>query len=94
MMALSGVRISWLMLARNSDFADDACSAWRLASRRSASVFFHCVMSRKMAQRVAAAGDPADGHEQRNHAALAPAADHLAAVVEHARDAGLVQPFR
>ena len=50
MMAFSGVRISWLILARKSDFADDARSAWRLALSNSPSVFFQNVMSRKMAQ--------------------------------------------
>ena len=50
MMALSGVRISWLILAMKSDFAEDAFSAMRLALRSSPSVFFQNVMSRKIAQ--------------------------------------------
>ena len=53
-MALSGVRISWLILARKSDFADDAFSAWRLAVSNSSSAFFQSVMSRKMAQSLVA----------------------------------------
>src|SRR5205823_3503507 len=50
MMALSGVRISWEILARKSDFADEARSAVRLALSRSSSARFHCVMSRSTAQ--------------------------------------------
>ena len=50
MMALSGVRISWLILARKSDLADEARSAARLAVSSSSSAFFHCVMSRSTAQ--------------------------------------------
>ena len=52
MMALSGVRISWLILARKSDLADEARSAVRLALSRSSSARFHCVMSRSTAQNL------------------------------------------
>ncbi len=52
MMALSGVRISWLILARKSDFADEARSAVRLALSSSSSALFHCVMSRSTAQNL------------------------------------------
>ena len=94
MMALSGVRISWLILARKSDFADDARSASRLAAISSSSAFFHGVMSRNTAQNlVALVAEPAHGHEQRDQAAEALAADHLAAVVEQRRDAGALQPL-
>ncbi len=49
-MALSGVRISWLILARNSDFAVEAFSAsWR-ALISSSSLRFQAVMSRSTAQ--------------------------------------------
>ncbi len=44
-MPLIGVRISWLMLARNSLLARLAVSAWWLASRNSASTRFCRVMS-------------------------------------------------
>ena len=54
MMALSGVRISWLILARKSDFADDALSACCLALSSSSSAFFHGVMSRNTAQSLSA----------------------------------------
>ena len=50
MIALSGVRISWLTLARNSDFAVEAFSAARLALSRSSCDFFQAVMSRMSAQ--------------------------------------------
>ncbi len=46
MMAFIGVRISWLMLARNSDFAAVASSAFCLASRISFSCCFRTVTSR------------------------------------------------
>ena len=55
-MALSGVRISWLILARKSDFADEALSASFFAVSNSSSAFFHSVRSRKMAQRLFASG--------------------------------------
>ena len=45
MIELSGVRISWLILARKSDLAVDAISARRLASTSSRSVCFHCDLS-------------------------------------------------
>ena len=51
-MALSGVRISCEILARKSDFADDARSAVRLALSRSSSARFHCVMSRNTTQNL------------------------------------------
>ena len=74
-MALSGVRISWLILARKSDFADEACSAWRLALSSSSSVFFQSVMSRSTAQSLSPSLDAAHRHEQRHQAALRRAAD-------------------
>ena len=93
MMALSGVRISWLILARKSDFADDAFSAWRLAFGQ---FLLGLLPLRDVAEHgaelVGAVADPAHGHEQRDQAALAHAADHLAAVVEHARDAVVREP--
>ncbi len=90
MMALSGVRISWLILARNSDFWAFAASAARRAAISSSSTFFQCVMSRSTAQILAGAvAEPPDGHEQRDQAAARHPADHLAAVVEDARDAVL-----
>jgi len=50
MIALRGVRISWLTLAMKFDFAADTRSASRRAATSSSSVFFHGVRSRKMAQ--------------------------------------------
>ena len=50
MMALSGVRISWLILARNSDLAVEAFSASRRALISSSSLRFQAVMSRSTAQ--------------------------------------------
>ncbi len=52
MMAFSGVRISWLILARKSDLARLARSARCLASVSSSSAFFHWVMSRSTAQNL------------------------------------------
>ena len=52
MMALRGVRISWLIFARKSDFAEDARSASRLALTKSSSARFHWVMSRSTAQNL------------------------------------------
>ena len=40
-----GVRISWLMLARNSDLSCDAASAWSRADARAASASLRSVMS-------------------------------------------------
>ncbi|MNY56508.1 hypothetical protein D3C86_1925920 [compost metagenome] len=51
MIALSGVRISWLTRARNSVLWALAVSAARLAFRSSSSVRFHWVMSRITAQK-------------------------------------------
>ena len=93
MMAFSGVRISWLTLARKSDFAEEALSASRLALVR---FFFRPLPLRDVAEHgaelVGAVGDAPDRHEQRDEPALADAADHLAAVVEHARDTGAGEP--
>ncbi len=47
-MPFIGVRISWLIVARNSDFAWLAASAWRRASISSRSARFRSVMSRMM----------------------------------------------
>ncbi len=58
MIALSGVRISWLTLARNSDLAVEARSASRLALVRSSSARFHCVMSRNTMQNSPSATAP------------------------------------
>ena len=44
--ALSGVRISWLMLARKADFKRSASSALSLALISICSVSFSCVMSK------------------------------------------------
>ena len=54
MIAFSGVRISWLILASRSDLADDAFSAWRFAASKSASTFFHGVTSRNTAHSLPA----------------------------------------
>ncbi len=51
MMAFIGVRISWLMLARNSDLARFAASAISLAFCRSASACLRSVMSRATARK-------------------------------------------
>ena len=47
MMAVSGVRISWLVLARNSLFARLAASAAERASTSSSAARFFSVMSRR-----------------------------------------------
>ena len=48
MMPFMGVRISWLMLARNSLLVRVAASAASLASRIASSARFRAVMSREM----------------------------------------------
>ena len=92
MMALSGVRISWLTLARKSVF----CALARSAARARRDQFLLGVLPlRDVAQHgaeFAAVAEPADGHEQRDEAALRHPADHLAAIVEHAGDAVLGKP--
>ena len=45
MMALRGVRISWLILARKADFRRLDSSAFSLASLNSFSIFFRSVIS-------------------------------------------------
>ncbi len=93
MMALSGVRISWLILARNSDFAVDAFSAARLALRSSSCDFFHAVMSRMSAQNFGSLlADAAHRHVQRNQSAALQLADHVAAFAQRLRRAGARQP--
>ena len=90
-MALSGVRISWLMRARKSVFCEEA----RLGHRaRLGQFFLGALPLRDVAHdgaKAAVVGQPADGHEQRNEAPLRLAADHLAAVIQHARHAVLRQ---
>ena len=94
MMALSGVRISWLILARKSDLPALVFSARRFDSISSSSAFFQGVMSRSTAQNLRAVPvDAAKRHEQRDQPALAHASDHFAAVVEHAGDAVRLEPF-
>src|SRR4029434_2124247 len=46
MIAFSGVRSSWLIMARNSDFARLALSAWSLVRSNSASAALRSVMSK------------------------------------------------
>ena len=58
MMALSGVRISWLILARKSDFADEALLGLPLGVEESSSAFFHGVRSRNTAQSLSAPSRP------------------------------------
>ena len=66
-MALSGVRISWLILARKSDFADDALSAWRLALTQFVlGLLPGRDVAEDRAQPVGPVLDPADRHEQRD----------------------------
>src|SRR5215203_5884565 len=77
MMALSGVRISWLTLARNSDFC---ALAFGLLERGDVAQDGAELPLRPLA-------DAADGHEQRNDAALPHPAEDLATVVEEARHA-------
>ena len=85
MMALSGVRISWLILARNSDFAVEAFSA---SLPRVDQLFLGALPGGDVAQHRAeflAVLDAPDGHEERHQPALPHAADRLAAGVEQAR---------
>ena len=51
-MALSGVRISWLMLARNADFSLFDSSARFLAETSSVSIFFRLVITSEEPTRV------------------------------------------
>ena len=80
-MALSGVRISWLILARKSDFADDARLRLALgveqARPRSSSRTSCRGRWRKACRRRPIARQR---HEQRDEAAVAAAADDVAAV--------------
>ena len=92
MMALSGVRISWLILARNSDFC--ALAALGGAARRD-QLLLDVLPVRDVAEHraeFARLAEPAHGHEQRDQAALRHLADHLAPVIEDARDAVLGEP--
>ena len=52
MMAVSGVRSSWVMLARKSDLAAEAVSASSRALARSISSFLRSVMSREVTSRM------------------------------------------
>ena len=92
MMALSGVRISWLILARKSDFADDARSASRLGGDQ---LLLHLLPRGDIAEHravfVALVAEPAHGDEQRDQATLALESDDLASVVEQRGDAFALQ---
>ena len=84
MMALSGVRISWLILARNSDLAVEAFSACLLGVDQ---LFLGALPGGDVAHHRAeflAVGDPPHGEVKRHQAALPHQADRLAAGVEHA----------
>ncbi len=86
MMALSGVRISWLTLARKSDLCDEA--TFRLALRRD-QLLLGLLELRDVAQHGAEAITVAEAphrHEQRHAPALTHAAEDLAAVIEDAGD--------
>ena len=92
MMAFSGVRISWLTRARNSDFWLEARSAARFAASSSA---LDPLPVRDVAQHGAEAaallaGDAAHGHEERDRAGAGDGL-HLAAFVQEARDAVVLQ---
>src|SRR3954467_8927319 len=101
MMALSGVRISWLTLARNSDFCALASSAARFDDSSSPSVFLNAVMSRRTAQNLRSGPSltrptvmnsgmipPRAARKKRGGVPRLPhPAEDLAAVVEEARDA-------
>src|SRR5215510_4529949 len=91
MMAFIGVRISWLTLARKSDFADEAFSASRLALVRSSSARFHCVTSRNTMHSFLDLFAP-ESHRPAQDYLHAP--DHLAPVVEHALDAVVDEPVQ
>ena len=92
-MALSGVRISWLILARKSDLCELARSAARLAAISSSSARFHWVMSRNTRAQLLAIADIAERHEQRDQAALADTAEHFAPIIDEIGDATLHQAF-
>ncbi len=86
-MALSGVRISWLIFASRSDLADDAFLGLALGVDKFRFRFLPwCEIAEHGAQLVRRIAKAPHGHEQRQEPALADAADHLAAAVEHARD--------
>ena len=86
----SGVRMSWLIFARNSDLSAAALSAWCLAAASSRSAFFDGVMSRRTTQNFSPCGDdPADRHEEMDLAAVPHAPGDLAAVRDrHGRRRG------
>ena len=80
-MALSGVRISWLTLARNSALADAARSASRLALRSSSSICLRLVMSRNT-RAEAVAADARERHGQRHEPLVAGARLDVEHVIE------------
>ncbi len=98
-MALSGVRISWLTLARKSDFK--RARAFGLAARRF-EFLLDLLPMRHVAQkraifrflvRTLAGAEPAQSQKDRDRAALARLTDDLASVIEQARDAIGLQPL-
>jgi hypothetical protein len=84
MMALSGVRMSWLIRASRSTLAFAARSARRRASRSSSSFLLVCERSRKTAKKFGPLAC-VHGHRQRDQAATAHEGEHLASVFEQAR---------
>ena len=88
MMALSGVRISWLILARKSDLAEEAFSAWCLAVRELLLHFFPSGdVAKHHAEPVGPVAGRSHGHEHWDQGATGGAADNLAPAVAHARAA-------
>ena len=94
MMALSGVRTSWLIRASTSALALAARSACRRACSSSVSFLRDLRQIAEHREEIRAVGPgPSHRHRQRNEAAAAHPAQHLAAVVEQAGDAGALDAF-
>ena len=74
-----GVRISWLMVARNSDLSRDVSSALSRARMRASSASLRSLMSRANhgGVRQAAGGPARAGHLDRHHVAVRPARAQL-----------------
>src|SRR6202035_3710331 len=104
MMALSGVRTSWLIRASRSALA----LAERSLSRRGCCsllfLFLGCERARDTPEKVRQVAEhreevrtlgagPPHGYRQRNQAAAAGAAEHVAAGIEQAGDAGALDAF-
>ncbi len=87
MMALSGVRISWLMRARKSDLLRRGTLGQRSGLRQFLFGALPCVMSRTTAQKPPSLGSLPIVMNSGMKRPLRLTSDHFAAIVEHAGDA-------